>query len=85
MYASVTFLGINNCSSVLPYIARERTVMYREKFAGMYSPWTYALAQVFSHFGFFFFNNHSGFNSHETFFIFFQDKLSNFWVFYGIQ
>ncbi|XP_021898918.1 LOW QUALITY PROTEIN: pleiotropic drug resistance protein 3-like [Carica papaya] len=46
MYASVTFLGINNCSSVLPYIARERTVMYREKFAGMYSPWTYALAQV---------------------------------------
>lgn len=31
------FLGINNCSSVLPYIASERTVMYREKSAGMYS------------------------------------------------
>ncbi|KAK4835862.1 hypothetical protein QYF36_015451 [Acer negundo] len=46
IYASVIFLGINNCSSVLPYVAMERTVMYREKFAGMYSPRAYALAQV---------------------------------------
>ncbi|TXG48920.1 hypothetical protein EZV62_024795 [Acer yangbiense] len=30
----------------LSYFAMERTVMYREKFAGMYSPWAYALAQV---------------------------------------
>ncbi|KAK0591339.1 hypothetical protein LWI29_000215 [Acer saccharum] len=45
IYASVIFLGINNCSSVLPYVAMERTVMYREKFAGMYSPRAYALAQ----------------------------------------
>ncbi|KAK3229047.1 hypothetical protein Dsin_000928 [Dipteronia sinensis] len=46
IYASVIFLGINNCSSVLPYVAMERTVMYPEKFAGMYSPRAYALAQV---------------------------------------
>ncbi|XP_038698803.1 pleiotropic drug resistance protein 3-like isoform X2 [Tripterygium wilfordii] len=46
MYASVLFLGINNCASVLPYVATERNVMYRERFAGMYSVWTYSLAQV---------------------------------------
>ncbi|KAB1202047.1 Pleiotropic drug resistance protein 3 [Morella rubra] len=48
MYASVIFLGINNCSTVLPYVATERTVMYRERFAGMYSSWAYALAQQIS-------------------------------------
>ncbi|PQM37982.1 pleiotropic drug resistance protein 3-like [Prunus yedoensis var. nudiflora] len=46
MYAGVIFLGINNCSTVLQYVATERTVMYREKFAGMYSPWAFSLAQV---------------------------------------
>uniref|UniRef100_A0A2N9FVQ3 ABC transporter domain-containing protein n=1 Tax=Fagus sylvatica TaxID=28930 RepID=A0A2N9FVQ3_FAGSY len=46
MYVSVIFLGINNCSTVLPYVATERTVMYRERFAGMYSSWAYSLAQV---------------------------------------
>ncbi|KAL5769502.1 hypothetical protein ACOSP7_013656 [Xanthoceras sorbifolium] len=46
IYGAVLFLGINNCSSGLSYFAMERTVMYREKFAGMYSPWAYALAQV---------------------------------------
>ncbi|KAJ4721744.1 Pleiotropic drug resistance ABC transporter [Melia azedarach] len=46
LYTSVIFLGINNSASVLPHVAMERTVMYREKFAGMYSPWAYALAQV---------------------------------------
>ncbi|GAY57257.1 hypothetical protein CUMW_178040 [Citrus unshiu] len=46
LYLAVVFLGINNCSSVIPNVARERTVMYREGFAGMYSPWAYALAQV---------------------------------------
>ncbi|XP_031274838.1 pleiotropic drug resistance protein 3-like isoform X2 [Pistacia vera] len=45
-YVAVIFLGMNNCSTVLPYVAMERTVMYREKFAGMYSPWAYAFAQV---------------------------------------
>lgn len=48
MYIAVIFLGINNCSSVLPYVATERNVLYREKFAGMYSPWAYSFAQVSS-------------------------------------
>ncbi|KAJ0078965.1 hypothetical protein Patl1_23925 [Pistacia atlantica] len=45
-YVAVMFLGINNCSTVISYVETERTVMYREKFAGMYSPWAYAFAQV---------------------------------------
>ncbi|KAH7669104.1 Iron-chelate-transporting ATPase protein [Dioscorea alata] len=46
MYSSTIFTGINNCSSVIPFIITERAVLYREKFAGMYSPWAYSLAQV---------------------------------------
>ncbi|KAF8034804.1 hypothetical protein BT93_C0965 [Corymbia citriodora subsp. variegata] len=46
MYVAVIFLGINNCSLVQPYVAMERTVMYRERFAGMYSSWAFSLAQV---------------------------------------
>ncbi|XP_010042280.2 pleiotropic drug resistance protein 3 isoform X3 [Eucalyptus grandis] len=46
MYIAVLFLGINNCSSVLHYVATERTVMYRERFAGMYSSLAFSLAQV---------------------------------------
>ncbi|XP_062144197.1 pleiotropic drug resistance protein 3-like [Alnus glutinosa] len=46
MYAAVIFLGINNCTTVLPLVATERTVMYRERFSGMYSSWAYSLAQV---------------------------------------
>ncbi|KAL4636638.1 hypothetical protein ACB092_03G023300 [Castanea dentata] len=46
MYVAVLFLGINNCATVLPYVATERTIMYREIFAGMYSSWAYSLAQV---------------------------------------
>ncbi|CAI0395164.1 unnamed protein product [Linum tenue] len=46
MYIGVIFLGINNCSSVLQYVATERTVMYRERFAGMYSTWSFSFAQV---------------------------------------
>ncbi|XP_044477754.1 pleiotropic drug resistance protein 3-like isoform X1 [Mangifera indica] len=45
-YVAVIFMGINNCSTTIPCIATERDVMYREKFAGMYSPWAYAFAQV---------------------------------------
>ncbi|KAI7981818.1 Pleiotropic drug resistance protein 3 [Camellia lanceoleosa] len=40
------FLGINNCSSVLPYISSGRSVLFGERFAGMYGSWAYALAQV---------------------------------------
>ncbi|XP_021742216.1 ABC transporter G family member 41-like [Chenopodium quinoa] len=46
MYAAVLFLGLNNCSTVIPYITADRTVVYREKFAGMYSSWVYCFAQV---------------------------------------
>ncbi|XP_019055632.1 PREDICTED: pleiotropic drug resistance protein 3-like [Nelumbo nucifera] len=46
MFTAVIFLGINNCSSVLPSVAIERTVMYRERYAGMYSSTAYSLAQM---------------------------------------
>ncbi|KAL7583190.1 hypothetical protein Lser_V15G44910 [Lactuca serriola] len=46
MFSAVLFCGINNSSSVLPYISMERTVLYRERFSGMYASWAYALAQV---------------------------------------
>ncbi|XP_022962387.1 ABC transporter G family member 35-like [Cucurbita moschata] len=46
MYSSVLFIGVNNCSTVLPVVATERTVFYRERAAGMYSALPYALSQV---------------------------------------
>ncbi|KAF5941811.1 hypothetical protein HYC85_019453 [Camellia sinensis] len=45
MYAAVLFVGINNCQTVQPVVAIERTVFYREKAAGMYSALPYAMAQ----------------------------------------
>ncbi|KAJ8773482.1 hypothetical protein K2173_004312 [Erythroxylum novogranatense] len=48
MYSSVLFVGINNCSTVQPVVAIERTVFYRERAAGMYSALPYAIAQVLS-------------------------------------
>lgn len=46
IYGLVLFLGVNNCASSLQYFQTEHTVMYRERFAGMYSAFAYALAQV---------------------------------------
>ncbi|KAJ1696028.1 hypothetical protein LUZ63_012726 [Rhynchospora breviuscula] len=46
MYSATVFTGINNSSSAIPFISVERTVVYRENFAGMYSPWAYSFAQV---------------------------------------
>ncbi|KAL1818654.1 hypothetical protein ACET3Z_013523 [Daucus carota] len=46
MYSAVTFIGIQNASSVQPVVAVEKTVFYRERAAGMYSSMAYALAQV---------------------------------------
>lgn len=46
MYSAVMFLGGTNTSSVQSVVAVERTVFYREKAAGMYSPLPYAFAQV---------------------------------------
>ncbi|KAJ9177235.1 hypothetical protein P3X46_012473 [Hevea brasiliensis] len=45
LYSACLFLGVNNASSVQPIISIERTVFYREKAAGMYSPLAYAAAQ----------------------------------------
>ncbi|KAK0606639.1 hypothetical protein LWI29_001896 [Acer saccharum] len=46
MYSAILFFGIYNCSTVLPFVATERNVLYRERFAGMYSSWAYSFAQV---------------------------------------
>ncbi|KAJ0718449.1 putative ABC-type Fe(3+) transporter [Helianthus annuus] len=46
MYAAVLFLGGTNTSSAQTIVSIERTVFYREKAAGMYSPLPYAFAQV---------------------------------------
>ncbi|KAM1039940.1 hypothetical protein ACFX13_029931 [Malus domestica] len=45
LYAACLFLGVNNASSVQPIVSIERTVFYRQKAAGMYSPLAYAAAQ----------------------------------------
>eukprot|EP00897_Mesotaenium_endlicherianum_P002106 jgi/Mesen1/1923/ME000145S01008 len=45
LYAAVLFIGVNNSSTVQPVISVERTVFWRERAAGMYSPIPYALAQ----------------------------------------
>ncbi|KAK4489205.1 hypothetical protein RD792_005000 [Penstemon davidsonii] len=46
MFVSLLFVGITNCSTVQPVVATERTVFYRERAAGMYSAFPYAMAQV---------------------------------------
>ncbi|XP_010528954.1 PREDICTED: ABC transporter G family member 29-like [Tarenaya hassleriana] len=46
MFASVLFVGVNNCSTVQPIVSVERSVFYRERAAGMYSSLPYALGQV---------------------------------------
>ncbi|KAL9387752.1 hypothetical protein Peur_020876 [Populus x canadensis] len=46
MYTAVLFLGVQNSGSVQPVVSIERTVFYRERAAGMYSAFPYAMAQV---------------------------------------
>ncbi|KQK15967.1 hypothetical protein BRADI_1g26040v3 [Brachypodium distachyon] len=46
IYAAVFFLGASTSFSILPVVSIERTVFYREKAAGMYSPLSYAVAQA---------------------------------------
>lgn len=46
LYSSVFFVAVNNCQTVQPVVAIERTVFYREKTVGMYSALPYAIAQV---------------------------------------
>ncbi|KAF3673549.1 Pleiotropic drug resistance protein 3 [Capsicum annuum] len=47
MYVAVLFLGLQNASSVQTVVDVERTVLYRERAAGMYSAIPYAFGQVF--------------------------------------
>ncbi|GER52295.1 pleiotropic drug resistance 2 [Striga asiatica] len=46
MYSSTLFCGTNNFNSVMPYVNREQSVVYRERFARMYASWAYSVAQV---------------------------------------
>lgn len=46
LFSAVMVNGIVNCSTVMPYVSTERSVLYRERFSGMYASWAYALAQV---------------------------------------
>ena len=46
MYTAVVYIGVQNGMSVLPVVATERTVFYRERAAGMYSALPYAIGQV---------------------------------------
>ncbi|XVF74663.1 hypothetical protein PTKIN_Ptkin13bG0129500 [Pterospermum kingtungense] len=46
MYAAILFLGVQYASSIQPVLYIERTVFYREKAAGTYSPMAYAFAQL---------------------------------------
>ncbi|KAH6804230.1 pleiotropic drug resistance 9 [Perilla frutescens var. frutescens] len=46
MHCAILFCGMNNSQSVIPYINTERTVLYRERFAGMYTSWAYSAAQL---------------------------------------
>ncbi|KAF2314320.1 hypothetical protein GH714_025364 [Hevea brasiliensis] len=46
MFDAVMFLGTQNGSTVMPVVAIERTVFYRERASGMYSAFPYAFAQV---------------------------------------
>ncbi|CAL8462536.1 g2069 [Coccomyxa elongata] len=45
IFVAVIFLGTSNSSTVQPVVAIERTVMYRERAAGMYGVIPYAIAQ----------------------------------------
>ncbi|GKV23295.1 hypothetical protein SLEP1_g33042 [Rubroshorea leprosula] len=46
VYIFMIIIGISGCSSVMPFVGTQRTVFYRERFAGMYSSWAYSLSQV---------------------------------------
>ncbi len=45
LYSSTVFMGIANALIVLPVVAAERAVVYRERSSRMYSTLTYSMAQ----------------------------------------
>lgn len=46
VFTAVFFVGGSNTTSVQPIVAIERTVLYREKAAGLYSALPYTIGQV---------------------------------------
>ncbi|KAJ8771739.1 hypothetical protein K2173_026916 [Erythroxylum novogranatense] len=46
VYVLLQNLAVYNSSVAIPVVATERTVLYRERFAGMYSSWAYSIAKV---------------------------------------
>ena len=46
MFMLISFLGIGNCHSVQKFVEKERLVMCKERFLGMYYSIIYSLAQV---------------------------------------
>ena len=46
LFVVVLFIGVNNASLVAPVVDVERTILYREKEAGMYLALPYVVAQV---------------------------------------
>jgi hypothetical protein len=46
MYMGVIQLGVYSDMSIISFSTTEGIIMYREKFAGMYSSWSYSFAQV---------------------------------------
>ncbi|KAF8032639.1 hypothetical protein BT93_D1534 [Corymbia citriodora subsp. variegata] len=46
LFITITFMGIQSVSLACPVIVTERIVYYRERAAGMYSAFPYAMAQV---------------------------------------
>lgn len=46
LFLCITFLGTYNASGIIPVLALERPVFYRERAANMYAVIPYALAQV---------------------------------------
>lgn len=47
MYLAIIFLGAQNSLSVIPVLAIERLIYYRERAAGMYSSFPYAFGLVY--------------------------------------
>ncbi|XP_052198419.1 ABC transporter G family member 39-like [Diospyros lotus] len=46
MYMAIMFLATHACFSVLPVITTERAIFYRERAAGVYSTFPYAIAEL---------------------------------------
>eukprot|EP00884_Botryococcus_braunii_P014151 jgi/Botrbrau1/22737/Bobra.0132s0074.2 len=76
------FLGTSNASTVQPVVAVERTVYYRERAAGMYSAYPFALAQAAVEFPYLLVQ--SVLYSIITYFMiyFFIDAAKFFWYFF---